>query len=79
MSMGNEQASDTVFFIEQICKIRNNHIDTKLFAVRVFQTAFQDKDVIIVFNDIHVLAVFVQSAKRKNAYFTHKIIYLRIS
>ena len=71
MSMRNKQAFHTILIIDQISKIRNNHFNSKLIRIWIFQTTFQNKDIIIIFDDIHVFSIFVQTTESKNSYSTH--------
>ena len=49
---------------QKIGKIRNDIFDTELFAfARIFETGIQHENVSIYFHEVHVLAIFVKTAK----------------
>ena len=62
MTMGDENTSDSVLVLLQIGKIRYDHLHAVLLPIRIFQSAFQNKNIIVVFHNVHILAVFIQTA-----------------
>ena len=73
MAVGDEHGFDFFLVIFEIAEIRNDHLDAELVGFGIFHSAFHDEYIIIVLNDIHVLAVLIQAAKGKYADFTHII------
>ena len=75
MAVCDKHTLDALFIFHKILKVRCDHFNAELFIRgRIAHTAFNHKDIVIIFNNEHVFAVFVESAERKNTYLTHRII-----
>ena len=75
VSVRHEDTLDAVLILGEILKIRRDDFDAQLFIrSRIANSAFDHKNIVIIFNDKHVFAVFVESAKGKNTYLAHMII-----
>ena len=73
MRMRDKNPFDPVLVLNQIGEIRYNEFHSQLIRFRILQSGFNNKYGFIDFDNVHVLAVFVKSAKRKNAYLIHNL------
>ena len=63
MAVGDEDTTDTVFFVVEVTGIRDNEIDTEHFFIGEHHPGINNDDIIAIFDDHHVLSDFPQSSQ----------------
>ena len=63
MTVGDENRADLFTLLAKVRDVRQNEIDAGLFFMREGNTAVDDNDVILGFEDEHVFADFRDSTK----------------
>ena len=77
MAVRDDNAAHLVLVPAQIRDIRNDQIDAQQIIVRKRHAAVNDKNVLSVLHDRHVLADLIESAQRYNLqFFFHKCVPL---
>ena len=70
MPVREQDAADAILVLFQVGDIGNDEVDAQHFLVGKAETAVNDDDVVLIFDDGQIFADLVQSAKRNDAYFT---------
>ena len=74
VAVRDEHAPDPVLILFEVLEIGDDHLHAELFVrIRIADSALNHKNVVIILNYIHVLAVFVETAEGKNTYSAHRL------
>ncbi|MNI83026.1 hypothetical protein D3C73_1397980 [compost metagenome] len=68
MPVSQKQTLDFVLVLDQVGNVRDNIIDTGQFGVREFQSCVNNYNLVLVFDAVHVLADFADSAEGIDPY-----------